>query len=643
MKFNYKILKNLVSAIKSREDLAEKLESHLFEVESVAGDVMDIKILPNRYSDAACYYGLAREISAMYGKDFNKNSGLKSLYSKNLKTKGRSFKVVNKVPNLCRRISVCHFSGVKINSSPKWLKEALESSGIRSINNLVDITNYVTLETGQPLHAFDFDKMSPSMNSGQVALIVRQGRPKEAVETIDGQKFKLDPSVVVLADKKDPLDIAGIKGGKKAEITNSTKNVLLTAGNFDGVSIYKTSRKIGLTTDASTRFSHNISPELVGWGMARATELILELCGGEIGKFIDNYPKKPQKNIIKFDIEKFNKISGLDLKEKQALDYLRKLGFLVNGLLVIVPLIRTDIEIFEDLVEEIMRMYGYKQLKPKPPLIFLKSHKQGDEINFKDRTRKILVNMGLSEVYNYSFSDKGDIKLENPASKDYSFLRHSLESGLIKNIENNFRFFQRVGLFELGKVFSYPDKESFMLGIAIGDKKEKTIFELKGIIDQLLSGLGLTDYSVQDENLERLKIKSNDGVLGYIRYLREHGGKISLAEINLGELFHKAQDEKEYESISKYPSITRDLSISVSLNVRVNKIMEIIEASVPQYLDDVDLIDSYIDDKLGEGNQGLTFRLVFLSEEKTLTDKEVDEEFKKITTALINNIGVDVR
>ena len=633
MKFSYKILKNLVPAIKSREDLVEKLESHLFEVESVAGDMMDIKILPNRYSDAACYNGLAREISVMYGKDFN----FKSFDLKSLNIKKGPFEIINKVPKLCRRMSACYFEGIKISLSPKWLKEALESSGIRSINNLVDITNYVTLETGQPMHAFDFDKMT----GGQ--LVVRQSKSGEIVETLDGQKFNVDSSIIVLADKKDPLDIAGIKGGKKAEITDSTKNILLTAGNFDGTSIYKTSRKIGLTTDASVRFSHNISPELVGWGIIRATELILKLCGGKAGGLADNYSKKPSKNIIKFDIEKFNKISGLDLKEKQALNYLKKLGFLVNGLLVTAPLIRTDIEIFEDLVEEIMRIYGYEELKAQAPVIFLKSYKQEDQINFKDRIKKILINMGLSEVYNYSFSNKGDIKLENPINKDCSFLRHSLESGLVKNIEDNFRFFQHVGLFELGKVFSYPDKELFILGVAIGDKKEKTIFELKGIVGQLLSGLGLTDYSMENENSERLRIKSNGAVLGYIRYLREQGGKISLAEVNLDELLHKAQEEREYEPISKYPSITRDLSILISLDIRVNKIMEIIEASAPQYLDDVDLIDSYEGSEVGEGQQGLTFRLIFLSEEKTLTDKEVDEEFKKVTSALINSLGVEIR
>ena len=634
MKFDYKIFKSLVPAIKSKEDLVEKIESHLFEVESVVGDALDIKVLPNRYSDAACYYGLAREISAMHDKVFS----LKIPdFQKEKAKSARSFKIINGVPELCNRLSARYFENIKIGPSPKWLKEALGASSVRSINNLVDITNYVTLETGQPLHAFDFDKML----GGQLS--VRKGRAGELVETLDGQNFKLDSSIIVLADKKDPLDIAGIKGGKKAEITHGTKNILLTAGNFDRVSIYKTSRKINLITDASSRFSHGISPELVELGINRATELILKLCGGEMGRLADNYSKKQKKVVIKFDIVKFNKITGLNLKEKQALDYLRKLGFSAKGLFVAAPIIRTDIEIFEDLVEEIIRMYGYEQLKPQPPFVTLKPSGYEDQINLKDRIRRILIGVGLDEIYSHSFSDRGDMKLENPVSNDLAFLRHSLDGGLIKSIESNFRFFKNVGLFEIGKIFAYPDKEALALGIAMADKKEKTFFKLKGIVSKLMSGLGLTDFRMEEENTERLRIKSNNIVVGHVKYLRESGGKTSLVEINLEILLKQVQEEKEYEPIPKYPSITRDLSISAALDVRINKIMEIIEAAAPKYLDDADFIDLYEGSEVGEGRQGLTFRLVFLSEEKTLTDKEVDEEFKKITSTLVSNLGVEIR
>lgn len=628
MKFSYKILKNFIADIPSRQELAEKLSFHLFEVESAAGDIFDIKILPNRYSDAACYLGLAREIAAICSKT------LKEPLVNELKTEIKKSATVRIQSKLCRRLAARYFEGIKIGPSPKWLVEALAASDMRSINNLVDITNYVTLETGQPLHAFDFDKMA----GGQ--LIARGGRKGEVVETLDNQKIELNSEVLILADKKYPLDVAGVKGGKKAEITNATKNILLTAGNFDGVTIYKTSRQINLITDASIRFSHNISSELVGWGLARAAELIQKLCGGQMGPTKDVYPKKPAKKVLRFNLDRFNGLVGINLKEGQALGYLKKLNFVVKGNLVEAPAIRTDIETFEDLVEEIMRLYGYENLKPIAPRVTLHPSGFEDQIVLKDKIRNILTGLGLNEVYNYSFAAGGDLKLENPTNQEMTFLRHSLAGGLTKTIENNLRFFKKVPVFEIGHVFSYPDKEKVHLGLAIGDQKENVFFELKGAVDSLLEKLGLTDYFMREEASDRLRIEADHHVLGYLSH--KENGRIAIAEIDLGETLQQAQGEKEYEPLSKFPSINRDLSVLAPREIRVNQIMELMEAAAPKYLDDVDLIDTYEDPKL-LGQESLTFRLVFLAEDRTLTDNEVDGEMAKINRALTEKLGVEIR
>jgi phenylalanyl-tRNA synthetase beta chain len=549
----------------------------------------------------------------------------------------RPWTIVVKVPKLCHRLAGRYFEGIRIGPSPQWLVETLAASDIRSINNLVDITNYVTLETGQPLHAFDFDKIE----GGQ--LLARLGKVGEMVETLDGQKILLGAGVVVLADKKNPLDIAGIKGGKKAEIGIGTRNILLTAGNFDSVNIYQTSKAINLRTDASVRFSHRISPELVLTGLQRATELIRELCGGKIGNLIDVYPHKERRRWIKFRMEELNKITGVQWKQSTALGYLKKLGFTIRGNFIEAPKTRNDIEIFEDLAEEIIRIKGYENLPGIPPRLTVRPTDYDEQIRLEESIKKFLAGVGLSEVYNHTFTNKGDIKLENPTSQDLAFLRHSLADGLVKNIDDNFRFFKRVAIFETGKVFAYPHQEIALLGLALGDKKESTFLELKGLAVSLLEALGLTDYLMADESPRRLRLLSSGRVLGYLMYDDHSQGKVSWAEINLTILLKLVREEKEYQPIPKYPSIIRDLSLSVEKDCRINEVMGIIEQAASSHLEDVDLIDSYENDQLGENRRGLTFRLVFLSTERTLTDKEVDEETAKIIKALKEEIDAEIR
>jgi len=637
MKFSYQVLKQLVPKLGQPAEVAEQLTMHLFESQVVDNNTLDVEILPNRYSDAASYWGLAQELQAINGQQ----SGCPIVKAPK-PTVTKSFEVLIKKPKLCRRMGAQYFADVKIGPSPQWLKDALEAVGQQSINNLVDITNYITLETGQPLHAFDFDKLEGGV------LQVRSAKAGEQVTSLDNKIYQLDNQDLVLADAKGALDVAGIKGGQKAAIDKKTRNIFLTAGNFEGVGIYKTSRKINLITDASTRFAHHISPELVELGMGRAAELIKELCGAKVGTLVDVYNDKVKPVVLKFDINKFNQLSGLDLKEKQALDALKKLGFFVAGKQVTTPVARMDIEIFEDLVEEVTRLHGYENLPAQAPHLALRSSDHEDQIQLKDNVRNILIGFNIDEVYNYSFVpehfDKQAPQLKNPISNQLASLRSSLVFNLDKNIQDNLRFFNRVAVFEIGKTF-YKEKEAvkerLMLGLALGDAKQVTFFELKGLVSELLTRLGLVDHFMKEEKADRLRIESDHHVLGYI-YL-QNKGQVAFAEIDLDSLLPLLQEELSYEPLSKYPAIMRDISILAPQEIRFATILSLIETTASKNLQDVDLIDLYEDKKFSKGNRSLTLRLVFLAKNKTLTDREVDREINKISDILINELGVEIR
>ncbi len=635
MKFSYAIFKKLVPALKSPEHLAEVLTMHLFEVEGIEGDALDVKVLANRYSDAASYWGIARIVSAALGKPF------KTPVVKEQPIRAKRDFALEMKSAKCRRMAAKYFADVEIGPSPEWLVSALEVAGMKSKNNLVDITNYVTLETGQPLHAFDFEKIEGR------ALIVRDATNSEEIELLDGSHFTLTTHDLVLADRETALDIAGVKGGKKAEITGVTKNVLLTAGNFDGVSIYKTSRRIGLQTDASLRFSHDLSPELVAVGIARATELIVELCRAKAGGAKDEYPVKPKPKSIAFNIERSNRLTGLSMKLDEATGYLAKLGFSVGrktktSAVVAVPPLRTDVSIFEDLVEEVVSLYGVGKIPPKAPQVALMGTREDETVHVKERVRHILVGFGFSEVMNYSFDSFGDVEIENPIAADRRYLRPSLERGLLGDIGSNLRFFPTARIFEIGTVFK-PGSEAVRVGVAIGSRKDAMVLELKGVAEAFLERFGVRGAIIVPEGKSMLRVESAEHQeLGMAKLVRGDGFVASEFEIDLAALSAIASQDREFVSPPKYPGITRDLSVVVREKERVGDIIAEIRGASP-LLKGVDVIDFYHGARLGERNQGLTFRLNFRSDDRTLRDAEAEEEFKNIVRMLEEKFGASVR
>ncbi|MBI2406432.1 MAG: hypothetical protein HYV25_02515, partial [Candidatus Harrisonbacteria bacterium] len=373
----------------------------------------------------------------------------------------------------------------------------------------------------------------------------------------------------------------------------------------------------------------------------------------------------------KFDIEAFNGLSGMKLSATQALGYLKRLAFSVQGagknVRVVTSARRMDIERFEDLVEEIVRLAGYDKLPATPPAIALTPAVHDDTVTLKGLIRQLITGAGLSEVYNYSFISERDLArvgagegnpaaLQNPVSAEFAYLRQTLAAGLLKNIEDNFRFSDTVRLFEIGKVFSNikgETKERLVLGIALGAKHAQPLLELKGIVSELLDRLGLMEHFMREGGMpvkflndtERMRVESDHHVLGCLgavpQTLLAHA---AIAEIDLGELTELVSGEREYEPIAKYPSIARDISVLIPRDTRVGEILEEIQAVSPKFVYDVDLIDYFEDDtKMRADQKSLTFRIVFQANDHTLTDGEVGKEMEKIVHVLRDRLFAEVR
>ncbi len=665
MKFSYSLLKQLAPKIPSKEALIEKLNFHAFEAEDIpavqggVSDMLEISIPANRYSDASSHWGIARIAAALFGGSV---TDLSAGRDPKVELKNTAPEIKISAKKTCNRYIGRYIEVPAVKSSPEWLRNILLACGQRPINSVVDVMNYVMLEVGQPLHAFDANLVKGPIE-------VRMAQEGETIRTIDGADHKLNSNHLVIADSQGPLAIAGVKGGKRAEVTQDTRKIIVEAASFDGPSIYKTSRDLNLFTDASGRFSHGLSPMLAEVAMKRATVLLKDEAKAKIGDITDVNYAKFAKRLLKFDIKRFNQLTGLELEEKNALGYLKKLGFKITGRFVEIPAWRMDVSIFEDLVEEVVNLYGYQKLESKAPHVPIKAAHKEDQVVLKDKLRDVLSGFGLSEVYNYTFLSRQDLTkyadpkwfgapaLLNPVSADFQYLRPNLTVSLVKNINDNFRFFNSVKIFEVGKVFSERDselKEEMRLGVALGSKSENPILELKGLMDEVLKSVGLVDFFFREldwelkylEQEKSLRIEVNHEVLGYIG-IPKGAHNMAVAEVYMEKLLKLVEEEKEYEPLSKYPSVDRDISLLVNQETRVDKLMEAMENAAPQFLDDVDLIDYYdpsVENKnTKKDHKSLTFRLVFQADDHTLTDEEVNAEMVKITSVLQDKFGAEIR
>lgn len=626
---------------------------HSFELESIEGDTLDIKLPANRYSDASSHIGIARELSTSLGLAFK--VPVKKLVNTPMNRGLFGVRVEEK--DLCRRYSGRYFELKKIGISPTWLKSILKSCGIQSINAVVDVMNYAMLVTGQPMHAFDADEVKGK-------IIVRRAKKGEKITTLDGKHIELNSQVLLIADEKKPLAIAGIKGGKEAGVTAKTRKIIVESANFDPTNIFKTSREIKLQTDASLRFAHDLSPALSEIGMDFAT-IMLAALGAKLKDSVDVYPKKVSDRLVNFDVASYEKLTGEKTDLKEAKKYFEALGFEPAGKKFRVPAWRTDVSEFEDLAEELTRFLGYGRLKSESPRVAIKPIADDLEFSFGNNVKEFLTRMGLDEVYNPSFyGEKEDndfkdsffgasasaLELENPIAENRKYLRKNLTAWLLKNAEWNSRFFEKIRIFELGKTFALvggKTSEKLVLGVLAAGKKDKGgVLEIKGSLSELLRSLGITDFFFEPSGKNLLKLIVNGRDMGFIRQFSSVPGAkqwvAAAAEVDADSLSKMISEEHEYKPLPKYPEVIRDISMVSDRAVSIGDIVEEISLVNEKLIDDVDLVDEYWDEKFGP-KQSLTFRIVFRSDEKTLGDEEVNAEVEKIISNLKRKFQIEVR
>jgi len=653
MKISYNWLQSFFNKkLPVPEKLADLLTFHSFEVEEVKENnddwILDIDVLPNRSHDCLSHKGIAREISVLLKYPFKLiDYGKKIKESKELASKVVKIEVEDK--KMCSRYTSRVVVDVKIDSSPKWIQDRLITCGLKPISNVVDIANYVMLETGQPMHAFDADKIAGNK------IVVRKAKKGEKMVSLDNEKYDLDENVLVIADEKGPVCIAGIKGGINPGIDGQTKRIVLEAANFNLRVIRQGSKKINLRTDASWRFENGLDPNLTQEAIDMCTYLIQKIAKGKVLKgLIDIYQDEREAKKINLDTFKVRSLLGINISDKDIIDILKRLNFKVkktkNKLQVTVPTIRLDLSIPEDLIEEIGRIYGFEKIPSQLPNAFLIPSKKREDLIYQNKIKDILTNLGFSEVYNYSLlSNKESIKLANPVSQEQKYLRSSLMTLLIKNIKDNKRYFERVRLFEIGKVFYLDkrqviEKKKLACIISLDEKKKESqeFYHLKGVIDSLLNKIGISDIWYDDTlgKNRKAEIKVGNDLLGYIEEIESN---IAGFEIDFEKIVQLATEERVYAAPSKYPAMVRDISVLVDHGTKVVEVLNLINRVGGFLVRDIDLFDIYKGENIPDSKKNLAFHIVFQSDERTLVDSEVNQLRDIIITALEKEGGWEVR
>ena len=659
MKISYNWLQSFFSKkLPVPEKLADLLTMHSFETEIVGKNnsdcILDIEVLPNRAHDCLSHQGIAREISVLLGYPLNLVDYGKKIKEDSKELANKLIKIEVKDKELCPRYTARVIDNVKVGPSPQWIQERLKVCGLRPISNVVDITNYAMLETGQPLHAFDLDKLT----SGKI--IIRKAKKGEKIITLDNEKYDLDENILVIADQKNPVCVAGIKGGKGPEIDAQTKRIVLEAANFNPQVIRKGSKQLKLETDASWRFERDLDPNLTEEAIDMAAYLIQDIAKGKVLKgIVDVYPKKINSKTVNLDIENVSSLLGINISNKDIIKILEKLDFEVkangNKLSVTIPTRRIDISIPEDLIEEIGRIYGFEKIKSELPKASLIPPIRNEYLFYKNKVRHIFINSGFSEAYNYSFvSEKEPVEVANPASQEQKYMRSNLTVNLLKNIKENKKYFKEVRLFEIGKVFYNAKnskdkvKEVNKLGaiLSLDEKNNQTqeFYRLKGLVDSLLNKLQISDIwyddAIEKNDLsipdfcyvnKRAQIKVGNDCLGWIASV---DSETAAFEINFDKLVELATEERIYSPPSKYPSVVRDTALIVDRETKIVTVMNLINSLGGALITDIDLFDIYEGKNISDSKKSLAFHIIYQSNDHTLTDKEVNNVHQKITEGL---------
>lgn len=624
--------------------------------------VAEFEITSNR-PDCMSIIGLARESAATFGRDFKvpeiKPTG-------NDEDVNDYAKVEIADPALCSRFVARAVKNVKIGPSPKWMQNRLTSCGLRAINNVVDITNYIMLEYGQPMHAYDLDNVEGRK------IIVRNAGDGEMLETLDDQPRELKSGMIAISDEKRAIGVAGVMGGANSEVTDGTTTVLFESACFNPVLVRRGAKALGMRTDASALFEKGLDSENCLNAINRACELIEEMGGGEVvGGAIDVYPVKKQNTVLPFEPEKMNKFLGTDISESDMINYLTRLEFKVEDGKVVVPTFRGDIESMADIAEEVARLYGYDNLPTTMMkgrvVVGGKTMKQ----KIEDRIRDILTAYGMYETITYSFIDPKEfemtripmdnvVRITNPLGEENSIMRTSMLSSIIKTLKTNYnRRTSSAKIFELGMTYipcgeTLPDEKQV---VAMGMYGGCDFFDLKGHVQGLLEDLGIKKitFETESENLSyhpgrcaRVLINGETlGVMGQVHPSVAEEFKIDAeiycAELDFNTLLKHATFDRKYKVLPKFPASSRDIALVIDNSISVGEIEKIIGRNRANILESFKLFDVYAGEQVGKNKKSVAYSLTFRAADRTLTDGEINQVVDKILAELKENLNAELR
>ena len=656
------------------KSLEKELGKNIVDVLNLKEDIIDFEITSNR-PDCLSIEGLGRETAVSLNKEFKnprKNIDEQKVEDKK-EIEGLTVEIT--APDLCYRYIARIVKNVKIGPSPEWMKRRLKACGIRSINNIVDITNYVMLEMGQPMHAFDINSIEGKH------ITVRRAKNGEKITTLDEQERILDENDLVISDKNKAVAIAGVMGGLNSEIENDTQTVVFESAVFYGGSVRKTAKKVGLRTEASSRFEKGLSAENALRAINRAVELVEQIGAGEVieGK-IDVYPTKQKINKIPLEVEKINNLLGIQLSKQEMIDILEKLEIKVENDMAIAPYFRMDLEFVADIAEEILRFYGYDKLETTLANAETTIGTRNKEQKIQKKITEILVNSGLSEIYTYGFVSQKDLEqskikeslienaitIQNPLSEEYKLMRPTTVPSMMQMLANNAnKKNQNVKLFDISRNYKninneiengeVPLQENILTIGMYGDDTD--FYTLKGLVENILESISVSKYDIEKETQNTsyhpgrcANIKVGIDTIATIGEVHPEvlanydiEKRAYLAEINITKLVKYSRENKKYVEVPKFPAVERDIAMLVDEKIEVGQIEKIITKKGKKLLESIKLFDIYRNEKLGENKKSVAYSLIFRDKNKTLSDEEINKAMESIIEELQKTIGAELR
>lgn len=633
--------------------------------------VFEYEITSNRV-DCFSVVGIAREAAATFGKEFHPPVVTETGNSEDVND---YIKVTVEDQELCPRYCARVVKNIKIGPSPKWMQRRLASVGIRPINNLVDITNYVMEEYGQPMHAYDLDTIA------RHEIIVRTAREGEKFTTLDGQERQMDETVLMICDGERSVGIAGIMGGENSMITDEVKTMLFEAACFDGTNIRKSSKKVGLRTDASGKFEKGLDPNNAQAAIDRACQLVEEMGAGEVvGGMVDVYGKRKEPVRVPFDQDEINRLLGTEISKDEMIGYFRKIGLEYDDAAneVIAPTFRHDLFRMADLAEEVARFYGYDNIPTTLPKGEATTGKLSFKLRVEEIARDIAEFCGFSQGMTYSFESpkvfdklripedsplRRAVEIMNPLGEDYSIMRTTSLNGMLTSLATNYnRRNKKVRLYELGNIYlpktlpltELPEER---MQFTLGMYGEGDFFNMKGVVEEFFEKVGMQGKETYDPNSgkpylhpgRQANIIYDGTVVGYLGEVHpdiadayEIGTKAYIAVLDMPEIVERASFDRKYTGIARFPAVTRDISMVMPKEVLAGQVEEVIEKKGGAYLESYALFDLYEGAQIEEGYKSMAYSIVFRAKDKTLEDAEVSEAMGRILKAL-EGMGIELR